>query len=462
MTTDVDSTTVTTDPSWSLTHGPLRVSDDRHSLVHEDGTAFLWLGDTAWELFHRLTIAETEEYLENRRSKGFTVIQAVALAEIEGLTHPTPGGHVPFIDSDPARPVEGYWRHVDDVVAMAGDKGIYIAMLPTWGCFWAERRSRIFTVESARAYGSWLGERYAGSPNVIWVLGGDRFPHETLHFEMTRAMAAGIREGDSGTHLMTYHPRGGSSSSYYHHAEEWLDFNMIQSGHRNRDLANYDMVSVDYNLLPEKPTLDGEPRYENHPINGLGWKKDAVITDSDYYEAYDVRQAAYWALLAGAFGHTYGCHDIWQMAAPDRKLRGRPRGTWRKSLDLPGAEQMRHVRSLIVSRPMCGRRPCSELIAGEIGKRADHKTASLGPDGAYAFVYLPSGGSVEVDLTLLSGTELRAWWYDPRTGKASKIRSLKRSASAAFEAPGEHKRGNDWVLVLDDADRAFIAPGSCA
>jgi hypothetical protein len=52
---------------------------------------FFWLGDTAWELFHRLTREEAERYLENRRAKRFTVIQAVALAELDGPpTRPTP------------------------------------------------------------------------------------------------------------------------------------------------------------------------------------------------------------------------------------------------------------------------------------------------------------------------------------------------------------------------------------
>ena len=74
--------------SADLSHGRLKVSENRRFLVFEDGSPFFYLGDTGWELFHRLNKEESEKYLENRRSKGFTVIQAVVLAELDGLNVP--------------------------------------------------------------------------------------------------------------------------------------------------------------------------------------------------------------------------------------------------------------------------------------------------------------------------------------------------------------------------------------
>lgn len=61
--------------------GRLRVSENNRYLVGENGTPFFWLGDTAWELFHRLDGEEATRYLEDRAGKGVTVIQAVVLAE---------------------------------------------------------------------------------------------------------------------------------------------------------------------------------------------------------------------------------------------------------------------------------------------------------------------------------------------------------------------------------------------
>ncbi|MFZ0283370.1 MAG: DUF4038 domain-containing protein, partial [Bacteroidales bacterium] len=88
-------------PSVDFSHGKLKISGNHRFLIHEDGTPFFYLGDTGWELFHRLNKEETEKYLENRRAKGFTVIQAVALAELDGLNTPNAEGNKPLIDNDP-------------------------------------------------------------------------------------------------------------------------------------------------------------------------------------------------------------------------------------------------------------------------------------------------------------------------------------------------------------------------
>ena len=70
----------------------LQVSANRRFLIHDDGTPFFYLGDTAWELFHRLTLDEADYYLRDRAAKGFTVIQAVVLAEMDGLHTPNMNG----------------------------------------------------------------------------------------------------------------------------------------------------------------------------------------------------------------------------------------------------------------------------------------------------------------------------------------------------------------------------------
>jgi len=184
--------------SWDFAHGDLRVSEDGRFLVHADGTPFFWLGDTAWELFHRLDREEAERYLENRRARGFTVIQAVCLAELDGLNTPNPYGQRPLIESDPARPdlEGGYWEHVDFIVARAREKGIAVGMLPTWGDKVRKEWGVgpvVFTPVNARAYGRFLGERYREAPNLVWILGGDRNPDG--YEEIWRQMAAGLADG---------------------------------------------------------------------------------------------------------------------------------------------------------------------------------------------------------------------------------------------------------------------------
>ena len=64
---------------------------------------------------------------------------------------------------------------------------------------------------------------------------------------------------------------------------------------------------------------------------------------SDFrFDDYDARQAAYWSLLAGACGHTYGNNNVWQMWAPGRKPVIWAHVPWYEALDHPGGK-VRHV-----------------------------------------------------------------------------------------------------------------------
>src|SRR6188474_3766922 len=329
----------------------LSVSANKRFLITKDGKPFFWLGDTAWELFHRLSREEADKYLKNRVEKGFTVIQAVALAEMDGLHDPNFYGEVPLENDDPTKPREAYFQHVDYIVNKASELGIYIAILPTWGDKVFKDRwgtgPEIFNVDNAKIYGRWIGNRYKNKNNIIWVMGGDRTPDERA-IAIWRSMAAGIIEAVGGYDkaLMTFHPQpnaveDGGSSKYFH-SDEWLDLNMLQTGHC-RENNVWDRIQVVYNRTPTKPVLDGEPLYEDHPVC---FNAKDLGTSS----AYDVRKHAYIDVFAGAFGHTYGCHDIWQMYAPHRTSINGAHLPWYVAIDLPGATQMKFLRTLIESR----------------------------------------------------------------------------------------------------------------
>jgi hypothetical protein len=167
----------------------IQVSPNQRFLTTKSGKPFFWLGDTAWELFHRLTRKEAEEFLEVRKQQGFTVIQAVALAEFNGIREPNRYGNLPLINEDPTKfavtkgnnPSDkeqyDYWDNVDFVIRKAAEKGMYIGLLPTWGDkvaqLWGDG-PRIFNPQNAEIYATTLAKRYSKQWNVIWVLGGDR------------------------------------------------------------------------------------------------------------------------------------------------------------------------------------------------------------------------------------------------------------------------------------------------
>ncbi|HET8549327.1 MAG TPA: DUF4038 domain-containing protein, partial [Bryobacteraceae bacterium] len=300
----------------------IRVSDNKRFLVTADGKPFFYLADTAWELFHRLDRKQAVQYLDKRAAQGYTVIQAVALAELEGVYDPNPYGHLPLVDKDPTKPAvtsaQDYWDHVEYIVDQANARGLYIAFLPTWGR-WVNEGGRsdepLLTPANAQTYGEFLGKRF-GRKGIIWVLGGDRTP--TGFEETWRVLARGIAIGVAGREdyeavLMTFHPRGGETSSTWFHNDPWLDINMHQTGHGLADkVASWARISKDYERTPVKPVIDGEPLYEDHPLafraREFGYSFDA-----------HVRQRAYWSVFSGACGHTYGNHSVWQMYAPGRK-----------------------------------------------------------------------------------------------------------------------------------------------
>jgi hypothetical protein len=437
---------------------PLKVSDNQRYLVTSDGQPFFWLGDTAWELFHRLNREEAERYLLHRAAQGFTVIQAVVLAEVDGLSVPNAYGHTPLHENDPTRPNEDYFRHVDWVIAKANSLGLRIGLLPTWGSYWHSKKV-IFTKNNAKVYGRWLGERYRDA-GIVWILGGDRLVESDRHREilnaMARALAAGDGAVDGGVHLRTFHPRGGGRSSEPFHQARWLDFNMLQSGHSPQS-TNYTAIELDYALTPPKPCLDAEPAYE-YPPDAMPEKRPVG--------AVQVRRNAYWAVFAGAFGHTYGTHPVWQMYVQPRKPLWDVMTPWHDALDLPGACQMAHLKALMLSRPFLSRIPDQTLLvegqADGIGRIQVTRDGSPGRnDATYLMAYFPEHRQVTLRTEVITGSELRTWWFNPRTGAAMTPEVLPNQKQMLFTPP-THAPGEDWVLVLDDTTNDYQAPGKAA
>jgi hypothetical protein len=446
----------------SLSAAPrLKVSENKRFLVTENGKPFFWLGDTAWELFHRLNREDADFYLKTRAGQGFTVIQAVILAEFDGLTVPNAYGEKPLTDNDPLKPVEAYFKHVDWIVDRAAELGLTVGMLPTWGDKWNKKWGtgpEIFTPENAEAYGQWLATRYKDKP-LVWILGGDRPVENDKQKEIVQRMAQGLRKGDGGTHLITFHPTGGSGSSQYFHNSEWLDFNMRQNGH-SVEFNTYSKTKADYDRQPVKPVIDGEPVYEDHPVSFKAPELGHSI-------AADVRRPLYWDLFTGACGHTYGDHCIWQFFEEGRKAVNNPLLPWREAIKQPGALQMQHGRHLIESRPFLTRIPDDSIIVPSNiptampGAGTRRFVATRDQAGTYAMVYAPVSKPFTVRMDKITGPKVQAWWFDPRTGGVAKAGEFPNSGTQVFTpaVPGE---ATDWVLVLDDAAKNYPPPGQPA
>jgi hypothetical protein len=423
----------------------LKISDNRRFLVDHRGTPFFYLADTAWELFHRLDLYEARNYLEDRAAKGFTVIQAVALAELDGLRVPNRNGDLPLIDLDPNKPNEAYFRHVDAVIELANSLGLTIALLPTWGDKWNMQWGigpEVFTADNAYTFGLWLGKRYTDA-ELIWVVGGDRPINTPAQRDLIESMVRGLREGDQGKHLVTFHPTGQQCSSSYFHESDWLDFNMTQTGHaRNRD--NWRTIAEDYAREPIKPCLDAEPGYEDHPAG--------FQLENGYLDDYDVRKSLYWSLFAGAFGYTYGCHPVWQFWRQGGPAKSFARREWHEAMQLPGASQVGYARKLLYSRPYFSRIPDQSMIRSDQGEGTHHVQATRDAQGRYAIVYIPNQQTVTLDLSAISGQQAQISWINPRNGTSQQVGRVDCQASIDFVSP---YGGPDWLLLIDSVEADY-------
>jgi hypothetical protein len=412
----------------------------------KDGLPFLWLGDTAWELFHRCSIEEAKEYFSKRKEQGFTVIQSVVLAELDGLNVPNTNGDLPFENGDILKVNDAYFDHVEAIITLAETYDMTIGLLPTWGDkVYREKWGtgpEIFNVDNAYTYGKWLSARLNKHPNIIWIMGGDRNPRKDSNdADVWRSMAKGITDAYENPQnaIMTFHPQPNrEGANEWFHNDTWLDFNMFQTGHC-RDLPVYENIALSYNRRPIKPVINGEPIYEDHPVC-------FNAQDLGYTSAYDVRKAAYLSLFAGAFGHTYGCHAVWQMYTKERYPINGPLKNWKESLDLSGANQIKHISTLFKSIPFHELVPDQTLVLEKNKKSYDRIQACRGKD--FALVYTASGSGFSANVSALQGSQFEMKWYNPRSGEWSTPIPFNKAQRWMKCSPREAGYGKDWVLMI--------------
>jgi hypothetical protein len=438
--------TPTTDPAPTpnptpTTGGSLRVSSNGRYLVRADGSPFFYMADTAWQMPAKLNRAEVDQYLQARAAQGFNVVQVVALDSTRQRVNRY--GQLPLINDNPATPNDAFFDHVDYIVNQAAKYGIYVAIVPTWGRNVADASRRVFNTTNAYTYGQFLGARYHNTPNVIWINGADWAITDTASRDIWRALANGLRNGDAAQHLITFHAPGGKSSwSFWSPSESWIDFDMIQSGHR-RDSYAWDLVTADYKKAA-KPVIEGEMNYEDIPVAAIDNDASGPLLD-----AYDVRKKAYWEIFAGAAGTAYGSNEVYQFATATGVASGQFRMTWQQALSLPGASQMKYLKQLMESHPYLTRVPDQSLVTSATYYGTDHIQATRDANGAYAMVYSGSGKAFTVNMARLAGT-VNAAWLDPRTGKVTPVGRSSNTGTRTF-IPPTHGYGQDWVLTLDRA-----------
>ncbi|MEN8204304.1 MAG: DUF4038 domain-containing protein, partial [Bacteroidota bacterium] len=425
---------------------------------------------------------DAEHYIKVRKDQDFNLLGISAIHGNDPINY---YGDVPFKKSngiwDPAKPLltkgkdpehkvqYDYWDHLDYILELTEAYDMYVALVI---CFnsWvagsgngANRSQIVFNEESAYAYGYFIGNRYRGKQNILWMMGGDRSAvyGEFDYTGVYRAMAEGVADGIKGTQehdgiydmegiLMSFHPqKNNPKSSEWFHKDDWLTFNSVQACPSDQE----GLIRTDYHLDPVKPTWLFEGRYEHYTYA---------------YKPWHVRFQAYLSVFAGGFGHVYGNEAIWDFDP-----------SWKTDIYWDGGLHMKYLNYILtegLDRAKFGDlRPDTLILANnDPGSTSNqcwtHKTleapyssriATLASsDYSTVLVYSADGSTIELKHALLPSL-FKAYWYNPRTGRFSEKKEINhkqplnaeqfslRDSVLVFDFPGEPGFDNDWILLLE-------------
>jgi hypothetical protein len=414
---------------------PLKVQPHKRYLLDANDRPFFINGDSAWSLIAQLSKEDAEFYMQDRRSRGFNTI-LVNLIE-HRFADKAPAdiyGDKPFkVDGDFATPNEAYFAHADWVLRRACELGLMVLLAPSYagnnggdeGWYGEMTHSG---PEKLLDYGRFLGRRYAGLDNIIWVQGGDYNPPDK---GLVRAIATGIREADPGA-LQTAHGGPGTAALDYWRGEPWLDINNVYTYG-----PVWEATVTQYLHGGTMPLFLMESAYENE--HGADEQR--------------VRVQAYQAVLSGASGHVFGNNPLWYFDGPG--LYPAP-VTWKQALDGPGSRSMSRLAGIMASVKWWLLEPDVDgrlLVGGRGGEKA-HVAAARASDRSFALVYLPTSKDVTIDLGQLAGQRIAARWRDPTSGRIIHIEGSPFPPGRQTFRPSRRNEGGytDWILELTALD----------
>lgn len=411
---------------------PLAVASGGRYLEADNVPVFLLI-DTAWRLCD-LSEEDAETYFAARAAQGFNGVAFCASHMLE-INRANAYGHRPLSDTgDLTSHVAEYWQHVRWLVDTAASHGLYACVLPCWGktTTAGSSGSRFVEQGTAAAHGAAVGSWLHDRDNVNWWVGGDVTGNARV--ALFRNLAAGL-DSAGATQLKSFHPIANNTSrNYFDHAtlDLWLAYSIGQTGH-GWETDTGVLVGVDYARTPVKPCYEGEPLYEHFGGFGGGFPGGARSG------AWQMRRNAWWAVLAGGCGFTYGHHSVWQMYRPGEPGITSPDGYWYESLDADGADHVGVMRTFLASRAWHTLEPAQDRITA--GQQTGVSRIACAVGDGLALVYTPSGHTFTLNMT---GLPTVARWVNPETADTSSAGS-----GPSFDPPGSAAEGNDWVLALE-------------
>jgi hypothetical protein len=438
--TAVARTTVTNEPTVTAdvaaTTFPLHEAPGTRYLIDAAGRPFLMQGDSAWSMIGELDHDEVNQYLADRRRRGFNTI-LVSLLEHK-FSRNAPAnifGDQPFTTpGDFATPNEAYFANADWVLQRAEEEGFLVLLTPAYIGYiggdegWYDDMVAN-GVDKMLDYGRYIGARYADRKNIVWVQGGDGDPPDQALID---GLAEGIAASDPGA-LQTVHANRDTEPLAKWPGRSWLAINNVYTYD-----AVYPRVLEQYELS-DLPLFLIEAVYENETPGA---------------SLPEIRAQSYQAYFAGAMGQLFGNNPVWHFSGPGLE---EPDSTWQEALDSPGARSMTVLGTLMRSLPWWMLVPDETdgrtLLVGGRGNGRTRAVATELCDGSKAFVYVPSSRTITLDLGAMTGSTVVMSWIDPTTGERRSTAPSDPSDAGrvTLRTPGGNAEGSDdWVLTLEN------------
>ncbi|MEM9327491.1 MAG: DUF4038 domain-containing protein [Bacteroidota bacterium] len=403
-----------------VTHGLLKMSPGRRSVVHHDGTSFFLVGDTPWALPWRATLEQAQIYAGDRQYKGFNAALLMSVQPDMNAEGPnardTPQGFLrgfsDLQDGHVNQLIPEYFQNLDGVTGILLDHGIVPVYQPIFHGFgWKGLQvlGDVIVAEEYVRYVKYLLARYGSRP-AIWLISGDGGARNAGIKESGEMLEEWDAYGQpTGFHYNPcddYVPEWGKRDSLFrclhenkiHQDKDWLDFQWAQTGHNGEHL--YHKVDKMYDNLPTKGVANGEPTYEgmNGGKNGLGW--------------WQGEEAWMQLMSGGTMGVVYGAAGLWQWKVTDDEEGWTDWATqplsWRGAMDLEGSKYVGYVAKVLGNYDL-----------QDIERRPDLITEGegflLAKEGELYISYFQQSASMGI-----GGTRgMSHYWVNPKTNERS-------------------------------------------
>ena len=441
------------------------------------GSPRMVLGDAVWALPGNVGRwssgawqSDYDAYFATRAGQGFTVAYCKPMGttqsgnlDDQGKTfdalYPFQGG-APSTGTSGANPSSGltsaFWARIDYMLASAASNNItvflnaigYSSDFDSGPGPLAGKSSSEF-----QAYGTALGNRYASTPNLAWLVADDYFSDND---SLISAFLTGLRSaGDQHVITIENYPettsrRDDSTSTTLAWGASNGQFNFAYSYN-----VTYFMIEKAYLEASPVPVIQGD---------GYFYQGGSSYSSSPAYDRA-VRQDAWHALSSGARGIVTGDEATWQWAstaqasAANNWWQKNSAGKIRAAIEaLPGWHRLIPDTSSALITSGRGTHATGFTSGGgggqyEVAVTDSYVTGSRTPDGSLALVYMSHAGTIGIDQSKMQRL-YSAWWIDPVNGTRTQTATGSSYTSSGSNSAGEP----DWALALIGPPSVAVPP----